>query len=343
VPRPTQPILSRDLILRTALSMLDRTGRLNVSEVAQELGVSVSSLYHHVKGRAAIIEGIRGLLVDWESGDQRDWRTMVTDWARHYQDAFAKHPAAIPALVSQTVSDPGALRQYDALATELARAGFSAGLAHVPSFCPCRCSTRCAWARPSTSVPHPSSGVNRRIGSPRCNTPSPPPASKTGAAKQLSRCNCHGSSTEWPNSKAPISRRNAVPRRGASTDTKLRSSSPGSTPATVTIARSPVPCTSDNPGAGNFYTIVSSGWSLRRHFRVQAVNVQSRSKRWLAAATLAKELTGGTLVLEEKKREAGNPMNLQGHKTFISAALYESADCGSRSNSCGHAAPRGTG
>jgi hypothetical protein len=68
---------------------------------------------------------------------------------------------------------------------------------------------------------------------------------------------------------------------------------------------------------------VRRGRALRRHFRVQAVNVQSRSKRWLAAATLAKELTAGTLVLEENKREAGNPTNLQGHETFISAALYE--------------------
>jgi AcrR family transcriptional regulator len=126
MPRPSQPILSRELILRTALSVLDRTGRLNVSEVAHELGVSVSSLYHHVKGRAAIIEGIRGLLVDWESSDHRDWRNMVADWARHYRDAFARHPAAIPALVSQTVSDPAALRQYDALAAVLADAGFSA-------------------------------------------------------------------------------------------------------------------------------------------------------------------------------------------------------------------------
>ena len=126
MPRPTQPILSRDLILRTALSVLDRTGRLNVSEVAQELGVSVSSLYHHVKGRAAIIEGIRGLIVDWDSGDQQDWRNMVADWARRYRDAFAKHPAAIPALVSQTVRDPAALRQYDAIATVLTDAGFSA-------------------------------------------------------------------------------------------------------------------------------------------------------------------------------------------------------------------------
>jgi len=126
VPRPTQPILSRDLILRAALAQLDRTGRLSVPEVAQQLGVSVSSLYHHVKGRAAIIEGIRGLIVDWDAGDQRDWREMVADWARHYRDAFAKHPAAIPALVSQTVSDPAALQQYDALATVLADAGFSA-------------------------------------------------------------------------------------------------------------------------------------------------------------------------------------------------------------------------
>jgi hypothetical protein len=56
--------------------------------------------------------------------DHQDWREWVGQWARHYRDAFARHPAAIPALVAQTVSNPAVLRQYDALAVTLAKAGF---------------------------------------------------------------------------------------------------------------------------------------------------------------------------------------------------------------------------
>ena len=126
MPRPSQPILSRELICRTALNLLDRTGRFTVPEVAQKLGVSVSSLYHHVAGRAEIVEGIRGLLAGRFApiDDDTPWPDAVAAWARSYRDAFAAHPAAIPALVAQTITDPITLRQYGALAGLLTRAGF---------------------------------------------------------------------------------------------------------------------------------------------------------------------------------------------------------------------------
>ncbi len=126
MPRPSQPILSRELICRTALTLLDRTGRFTVPEVAQKLGVSVSSLYHHVAGRAEMVEGIRGLLAGRFApiGDDTPWADGVAAWARSYRDAFAAHPAAIPALVAQTITDPVTLRQYGALAGLLTRAGF---------------------------------------------------------------------------------------------------------------------------------------------------------------------------------------------------------------------------
>lgn len=126
MPRPSQPILSRELICRTALKLLDRTGRFTVPEVAQKLGVSVSSLYHHVAGRAEIVEGIRGLLAGRFApiDDDTPWSDGVAAWARSYRDAFAAHPAAIPALVAQTITDPVTLQQYGSLAGLLARAGF---------------------------------------------------------------------------------------------------------------------------------------------------------------------------------------------------------------------------
>jgi AcrR family transcriptional regulator len=126
VARPSKPILSPDLIYRTALNQLDRTGSLNMPELARELGVSVSSVYHHVKGRTGVLEGVRAVIADWDCGDPDDWEEMVRRWAGHYRNAFARHPGAIPALVGQAVSDPSTLRQYDALATKLTNTGFSA-------------------------------------------------------------------------------------------------------------------------------------------------------------------------------------------------------------------------
>lgn len=124
--RPSTPILSKSLIYRVALGQLDRSGRLSMPELAQELGVSVSSLYHHVNGRTGVLEGIRGILSDWDCGDADNWTEMVRRWAHQYRDAFARHPAAIPVLVGDTVSDPGTLHHYDTLANALREAGFSA-------------------------------------------------------------------------------------------------------------------------------------------------------------------------------------------------------------------------
>lgn len=125
--RPRQPILSRDLIVSTALDLIDRTGRFTLPDLAQRLGVSASSLYHHVGGRADIVEGIRGRLVaQMTSPTEPDWQDAVVHWATSYRDAFAAHPAAIPLLVGQTVSDPVTLSQYDKLAEVLqTRAGLT--------------------------------------------------------------------------------------------------------------------------------------------------------------------------------------------------------------------------
>lgn len=107
--------------------MMDSTGRFTLPELAQRLGVSVSSIYHHVQGRADIIEGIRGLVMGPTTPipDTSSVAEAVTHWARAYRDAFAAHPAAIPDLLKQTVSEPGILARYDELAEVLEKAGHS--------------------------------------------------------------------------------------------------------------------------------------------------------------------------------------------------------------------------
>lgn len=118
--RPHRPILSRELIIATALDLVDRTGRFTLPELAQRLGVSVSSLYHHVEGRAEIVEGIRGVLASSLTlPEELGWQDAVVHWATAYRDSFAAHPAAIPMLVSQTVTDPVTLARYDELADVL--------------------------------------------------------------------------------------------------------------------------------------------------------------------------------------------------------------------------------
>ena len=73
------------------------------------------------------MEGIRAQLVALMTAPtEADWQDAVVHWATSYRDAFAAHPAAIPLLVGQTVSDPVTLAQYDQLAELLQnRAGLT--------------------------------------------------------------------------------------------------------------------------------------------------------------------------------------------------------------------------
>ncbi len=125
--RPRQAILSKRLIFSSALELIDKTGRFTVPELAQRLGVSVSSLYHHVAGRAAVVEGIRGLLAEQIDGADaaRPWPERVRRWAESYRAAFAGHPAAIPLLVGQTITDSTTLAAYDTIAEVLTGAGLT--------------------------------------------------------------------------------------------------------------------------------------------------------------------------------------------------------------------------
>lgn len=128
--RPTTPLLSREQIFRAALDQLDRTGALTLPRLAKDLGVSTSSLYHHVKGgREEVVEGIRGLLSGEGMLTERvpgeDWVRFVDRWASRYRAAFAAHPAVVPLLTAQTVTHPVTLASYEALADVLHEAGFS--------------------------------------------------------------------------------------------------------------------------------------------------------------------------------------------------------------------------
>jgi len=64
--RPRVAVLSRDLILETALKLLDERGEqgAGIRDIARALEVRPSALYNHVSGQDDIIAGIRELVSD---------------------------------------------------------------------------------------------------------------------------------------------------------------------------------------------------------------------------------------------------------------------------------------
>ncbi|MFE6690873.1 TetR/AcrR family transcriptional regulator [Streptomyces sp. NPDC057743] len=126
--RPHKALLDRARIGATALQLVDEKGDFSVPEVARRLGVQTASVYHHVDGRAGVIELLRERVTEAMDPDTlRDapWDEALAAWARSYRAAFAAHPRTIPMLMTAPVRAPRALAQYDRVAGLLLDAGFA--------------------------------------------------------------------------------------------------------------------------------------------------------------------------------------------------------------------------
>ncbi|BBZ75301.1 tetracycline repressor, C-all-alpha domain protein [Mycolicibacterium anyangense] len=84
--------------------------------VAQKLGVNPTSLYNHVPDRAAMVEDVRALVsakIDSAPLRELPWEDGLLAWARSYRRAFARHPRAIPLLMTTRASAPVLLAGYE--------------------------------------------------------------------------------------------------------------------------------------------------------------------------------------------------------------------------------------
>lgn len=82
MPRPSQRLLSPEIITEAAMRMVDLTGDFTMPGLAERLKVRPSSLYNHVSGRAEIIELMRarmmaGIVVADPDGK---WSETVAAW-----------------------------------------------------------------------------------------------------------------------------------------------------------------------------------------------------------------------------------------------------------------------
>lgn len=121
--------LSRDRILRCALAVADRDGfeATSLRRVAAELGVHVTSLYHHVSTKEALLDGlVEELLasadlpvgaVDWE------------EWVRRFVDQVAElasvHAGAFEVLMRRPVQGARATATFETGLAAFQRAGMS--------------------------------------------------------------------------------------------------------------------------------------------------------------------------------------------------------------------------
>jgi AcrR family transcriptional regulator len=118
----------RDQVLRAAVALADEAGleALSMRKLGQALGVEAMSLYNHVAGKEALLDGMVDLVfaeIELPTGDE--WKKALRQRAISMREALARHRWAVGLMESRT--NPGAvtLRQHDAVIGCLLAAGFS--------------------------------------------------------------------------------------------------------------------------------------------------------------------------------------------------------------------------
>jgi AcrR family transcriptional regulator len=124
VGRPAR--LDREMIARAASEVgLDR---LTMKAVADQLGVSVPGLYHHVEGRddlmalAAEYSASR-IAIPVDRGQQ--WTEWLLEWARYSYDAFVQEPELLNQYLRGAISLERMVVHLDAVIGFLERHGFT--------------------------------------------------------------------------------------------------------------------------------------------------------------------------------------------------------------------------
>lgn len=126
--------LSRDRILACAVRLADRDGleAASLRRVAAELDVHVTSLYHHVPTKDALLDGLVEQLlagVDLPRGDV-SWYSWVRGFAAATATLAEQHPGAFTVLLRRPVQGPGAVATFEAGLRAFRRAGADTATAY---------------------------------------------------------------------------------------------------------------------------------------------------------------------------------------------------------------------
>jgi AcrR family transcriptional regulator len=125
---PVRRPLTRDDILRTAVEIADRDGlaKLSMRSLAGEVGVEAMSLYHHVKGKEDLLDGMVDVVFAEfhlpRAGE--DWAQEMRLRARSARASLLRHRWAVGLMDSRSNPGPETLRHHDAVIGCLRAAGF---------------------------------------------------------------------------------------------------------------------------------------------------------------------------------------------------------------------------
>lgn len=117
--------LTRDAIARSALAV--GFERLTVEAVAEQLGVTHSTLYHHIRNRDELATLAFGRLITtarWPSPSP-DWRTFLTDQAVGLWQILERHPGLAREIALQVDPGPQVYEHGDRVTAHFVSLGFA--------------------------------------------------------------------------------------------------------------------------------------------------------------------------------------------------------------------------
>src|ERR1700731_3333724 len=128
-----RPVLTRDRVLRRAITLADRDGieSLSMRKLGQKLGVEAMSLYNHVRNKEDMLDGMVDVVfseIDLPANGV-DWRTAMRKRAISARQALLRHPWAIGLMESRATPGPATLRHHDWVLGSLRSAAFSIDMA----------------------------------------------------------------------------------------------------------------------------------------------------------------------------------------------------------------------
>jgi AcrR family transcriptional regulator len=101
--------------------------------VGQDLGVEAMSLYHHVKSKDDIVDGMVDVLVDEIPAPpaSADWKSAIRTRALAARALLRRHPWVFRVIAHTSGMSPAMLRYHEAVIGNLLAGGFSNQLTHT--------------------------------------------------------------------------------------------------------------------------------------------------------------------------------------------------------------------
>ena len=136
--RTSRAPLSRERVLAAAVDLADREGlqAVTMRHLASDLGVEAMSLYHHLPGKDALLDGlVDAVLAEVDEAtaalpDTDEWRTAVRERCLAARSVMLNHPWAPTLIGSRTSIPPSVYRHFEDILAAMVEGGLSYHLGH---------------------------------------------------------------------------------------------------------------------------------------------------------------------------------------------------------------------